>query len=142
MSPPTERRLLRAAILLACLVPLFAGGAGVVSGPAMLRGVDPGGAPVDLDSHFRYLSGLLLGFGLGFLYCVPAIERRTAIFRTLGLIVLIGGLARLWSAVAFGLPGPGHVFGLVMELGTVPALVLWQARVARLFARGETAQTR
>jgi hypothetical protein len=113
-----------------------------LNGPALVRGIDPGGAPTDLDSHFRYLSGLLLGFGLAFLACVPAIERRTAVFRTLGLIVLIGGLARLLSAITIGLPGPGHVFGLAMELGTVPALVLWQARVARLFAASEHSQTR
>jgi hypothetical protein len=142
MPPSTERRLLQAAILAACLVPLFAGGAGVIQGPVMLRGIDPAGAPIDLDSHFRYLSGLLLGFGLAFLYCVPAIEKRTMLFRGLGLIVLVGGLARLYSALTLGLPGPGHVFGLVMELGTVPALVLWQGRVARLFAAGPRHQTR
>jgi hypothetical protein len=141
MSPATERRILQAAILLACLVPLLAGGAGVIKGPAMLSGIGPGEASTDLDSHFRYLSGLLLGFGLAFLSCISAIEKRTALFRGLGLIVVIGGLARLYSAFALGLPGPGHVFGLAMELGTVPALVLWQARVARLFA-GEAHQTR
>lgn len=133
MSPATERRLLQAAILIACLVPLLAGGAGVIAGPAMLKGIEPGGAPADLDSHFRYLSGLLLGLGLGFLYCVPAIERRTALFRTLGLIAVLGGLARLTSALTVGLPGTGHIFGLAMELGTVPLLLFWQARVARRF---------
>jgi hypothetical protein len=135
MAPEAERRCLQAAILVACLVPLLAGGAGVIVGPAMVAGIDPGEGPRDLDSHFRYLSGLLLGFGLCFLYCVPAIERRTAVFRALGLIVLLGGLARLYSATALGMPGPGHVFGLAMELGTVPALVLWQGRVARRFSR-------
>jgi hypothetical protein len=143
MSAATERRLLQAAILLACLVPLFAGGAGVIGGPAMLRGVDAGASPVDLDSHFRYLSGLLLGFGLCFLLCVPTIEKHTALFRAFGLIVVIGGLARLYSGVTLGLPGPGHIFGLVMELGTVPAIVLWQGRVARLFAiKSGSLQTR
>jgi hypothetical protein len=134
MSAATERRLLQAAILLACLVPLFAGGAGVIQGPAMLRGIDPGGASIDLDSHFRYLSGLLLGLGLCFLVCIPTVEKHTALFRAFGLFVVIGGLARLYSALALGLPGSGHIFGLVMELGTVPAIVLWQGRIARLFA--------
>ncbi|HEY7810005.1 MAG TPA: DUF4345 domain-containing protein [Allosphingosinicella sp.] len=133
MRPATERRLLQAAILLACLVPLLAGGAGVARGPAMLSGIDPGTAPLDLDSHFRYLSGLLLGMGIGFVICVPAIERRTAVFRALGLLAVLGGLARLYSALTIGLPGPGHIFGLFMELGTVPLLLLWQSRVARRF---------
>jgi hypothetical protein len=138
MSAATERRLLQAAILLASLVPLFAGGSGVIAGPAMLRGIDTGAAPIDLDSHFRYLSGLLLGLGLCFLLCVPTVEKHTALFRAFGLFVVIGGLARLYSALALGLPGPGHIFGLFMELGTVPAIVLWQGRVARLFANPQT----
>lgn len=142
MSPAAERRLLQAAVLLACLVPLLAGGAGVISGPSMLRGIEPGASPVDLDSHFRYLSGLLLGFGLCFLLCVPTVEKHTALFRAFGLIVVLGGLARLYSVLTLGFPGSGHIFGLFMELGTVPAIVLWQGRVARIFARGERPQTR
>ena len=97
-----------------------------------------GGA--NLDSHFRYLSGLLLGIGLAFAATIPAIERRTLLFRTLGAVVFVGGLARLLSALELGLPGRGHVFGLAMELVTVPLLVLWQARVARRF--DERPQTR
>jgi hypothetical protein len=129
MSPAAERRLLQAAVAIACLVPLSAGGAGVIEGPAMLRGVET--APVDLDSHFRYLSGLLLGIGIGFACCIPSIERRTLPFRTLGGLAVVGGFARLLSALDAGMPGAGHVFGLVMELGTVPLLMLWQGRVAR-----------
>ena len=139
MSPAAERRLLQAAITVACLVPLAAGGAGVLSGPAMLKGVDS--APADLDSHLRYLSGLLLGLGIGFACCIPAIERRSALFRTLGAIAVLGGCARLLSALSVGLPGTGHVFGLAMELGTVPLLMLWQARVARRCPRTITAGT-
>jgi len=130
MTPPAERRLLQLVVVLACLVPLLAGGSGVLRGAAFIKGVGPA-PPVDLDSHFRYLSGLLLGLGLAFLSCVPAIERRTLLFRTLGLIAVIGGLARLLGLLERGMPSAGHVFGLFMELGTVPLLILWQARVAR-----------
>lgn len=125
-----ERRLLQAVVALACLVPLLAGGSGVLRGAAFIKGVGAA-PPVDLDSHFRYLSGLLLGLGLGFAWCIPAIERRTLLFRTLGLIAVLGGLARLLGLVLNGVPSAGHVFGLAMELGTVPLLLLWQARVAR-----------
>ena len=126
----TERRLLQAAILVACLVPLSAGLAGALDGPAMLRGVGAGVAP-DLDSHMRYLSGLLLGIGIGFVACVPRIEARGALFRTLGLIVVIGGLARALSLMEVGMPGLEHRLALAMELGATPLLVLWQARIAR-----------
>ena len=125
----TERRLLQGAILIACMVPLSAGLAGVIDGPAMLRGVEV--PPPDLDSHMRYLSGLLLGIGIGFLACVPRIETRGRLFRALGLIVVVGGLARATSLMEAGPPGVEHRLALIMELGATPLLVLWQARIAR-----------
>jgi hypothetical protein len=131
-----ERRLLQAAMALGCVVPLLAGGAGMVQGPAFLSGVGTD-VPADLDSHFRYLSGLLFAIGLAFASCIPRIERKTSRFRLLALLVFVGGLGRLLGLVSTGVPGTGHVFGLAMELGTVPLLVLWQARVARLGARAE-----
>ena len=134
MTAEAERRLLQAAIALAALVPLSMGLLSVVQGPASLRGV-AAPAPVDLDSHFRYLSGLLLGIGIAFVTCIPAIERKGALFRALGAIVIIGGLSRLVSLADAGAPGFGHLFGLAMELGIVPLILLWQARVARRFDR-------
>jgi hypothetical protein len=130
MDATAERRLLQAAVALAALVPLTMGTLSLIEGPAILRGVGAD-APADLDSHFRYLSGLLAGIGLGFATCIPAIERSGARFRLLGLIVVLGGLGRLASLVAVGTPGAGHLFGLGMELGIVPLLMLWQARYAR-----------
>ena len=130
MTREAERRLLQAAVALACLVPLSAGGLGVIESADMLKGVARP-LPVDLDSHYRYLSGLLLGLGIGFAACIPGIERMGAVFRTLGLVVVVGGLARLLSLLEAGVPSFGHLFGLAMELGTVPLLMLWQARVAR-----------
>jgi hypothetical protein len=129
-----ERRLLQATVMAGCLVSIGAGMAGIVSGGAFLKGV-AAPVPVDLDSHFRYLSGLLLGIGIAFAACVPAIERRTALFGTLGGIVIVGGLARLSSILIAGMPSGGHQFGLAMELGAIPLLILWQRRVARRYAQ-------
>ena len=124
-----ERRLLQLAVALGCVVPLLAGGSGMIGGPAFLSGVGRD-VPADLDSHFRYLSGLLFAIGIAFASCIPDIERKTARFRLLALLVFVGGLGRLLSFLSIGSPGAGHVFGLAMELGTVPLLVLWQWRVA------------
>ncbi len=129
-----ERRLLQAAVALGCVVPLLAGGSGMIEGPAFLRGV-ASPVPPDLDSHFRYLSGLLFGAGIAFATCIPDIERKTARFRLLAFLVFVGGLGRLLSLASIGVPGAGHVFGLAMELLAVPLLVLWQARVAASHAR-------
>lgn len=130
MKGRTEVRLLQGAVAVACLVPLVAGSMGVLRGAAWL-GAD---ASVDLDSHFRYLSGIFLGVGIAFASCVPDIAHKGARLRLLAAFVVTGGLARALSAAQMGLPGPGHVFGLAMELIVVPLLTLWQARVAARYS--------
>jgi len=134
MTRETERLLLQGATALACLVPLSMGAFSVLRSADILRGVSPP-LPIDLDSHFRYLSGILLGIGLIFLVSIPRIETKETVFRTLGVAIVIGGLARLLSLVQAGVPGPGHQFGLFMELVVVPMIVLWQGRIARLYRR-------
>jgi hypothetical protein len=123
-----ERRLFQLAVFIAALVPIAAGAAGVWKGPSLSGVPTPN---VDLDSHFRYLSGLLLGIGLAFMFCAARIERRGLLFRALGLIVVAGGLGRLYGASLSGLPSAGHRFGLVMELVVVPAFLLWHMRIER-----------
>lgn len=131
MSPLIEKRLLQGAVALACIVPLSAGGAGAVRSAAMLKGV-AAPLPPDLDSHYRYLSGLLLGIGLVFLLSLRRIEHRGAVFRTLGAVIVVGGLARLLPLLGGQTPSGAHVFALAMELGVVPIIMLWQARIERL----------
>ena len=136
MDLGTERRLLQIAIGIGSLVPILAGGAGMLSGPEIVRGAGAAPVPADLDSHMRYLSGLLFGIGIGFVSCIPRIEERSARFQLLGAIVLVGGLGRALSLFDVGLPGLEHRLALGMELGTVPVLLLWQWRVARRSRRG------
>ena len=126
-----ERRLLQGAVALASLVPIAAGAAGIADSAAMLAGFERP-LPSDLDSHYRYLSGLLFGIGVAFLSCVPRIEANGRRFRLLGAIVVVGGAARLLSLLEVGAPSSGHLFGLGMELVTVPLLMLWQARAERV----------
>ena len=108
---------------------MAAGTAGVLHGPAMIPGVRS--EEIDLESHFRYLSGLLLGIGLVFVAITPRIEQNKALFRALCLIVVAGGIARLLGAFELGMPGVAHRFALIMELGVVPAMFLWVGRIER-----------
>jgi hypothetical protein len=85
------------------------------------------------DSHFRYLSGLLLGLGLGFWSTIPRIEANGTRFRLLTFPVVIGGLGRLFSLAAIGLPSAGMLGALAMELGVTPLLCFWQWRISRKF---------
>ena len=91
MPPAIEKRLLQTAVAMFALVPIGAGLAGAGLGPELADGI---ASNVSLDSHFRYLSGLLLGIGLAFWSTIRSIERNAARFRLLTLIVFIGGLAR------------------------------------------------
>lgn len=140
MKVETERRALQAAVAAACVVPLLAGLAGAIEGATMVRGMADRAVLPDLDSHMRYLSGLLLGIGIAFASCIPRIERAGPTMRLLGAIVVVGGLARASSYLAVGVPGLEHRLALAMELGAVPLLVLWQWRLERRWARGSISQ--
>jgi hypothetical protein len=84
----------------------------------------------DLDSHFRYLSGLLLAVGIGFVSTIPRIETHGGRFRLLTGIVVVGGIGRLASLLAAGPPSSMMIAALGMELLVTPGLAIWQSRVA------------
>ncbi len=135
MPPRVSKRLLQVTVAVLALIPTFAGAAGVLMGPAFLGG--EAFASVSLDSHLRFLSGTFFAVGLAFYAAIPSIERKGALFRLAAALVFTGGLARLISLLAAGMPTWPHVAGLIMELAVVPALVIWQTRVARAFVKQE-----
>ncbi len=124
-----SRRALQIVVAVLGLVPVLTGLAGMVLGPSM-AGLDPSATPIALDSHVRYLSGLLLAIGLGFWSTIPRIERQTARFRLLTGLVVIGGLGRLLGLALAGRPPAPMLFGLGMELVVTPSLCWWQSRIA------------
>jgi hypothetical protein len=129
MKSAGGKRLLQIAVAVGSLVPIAAGGAGLLLGPTLVGGGDAR----ELDSHFRYLSGLLLAIGLAYATGVPGIERKRVRFLLLGGIVFVGGLGRLWSLLTVGAPSTVMLGALAMELAVTPLLTLWQLRVARGF---------
>jgi hypothetical protein len=119
---------LQVAVVIGSIVPIAAGAAGIFLGPSLVGG--PADS-ADLDGHFRYLSGLLLGIGLAYLSAVPRIEQRRQRFLLLGAIVFIGGLGRLLSVVTIGTPPSLPMIGaLMMELAVTPLLTLWQFKAS------------
>jgi hypothetical protein len=132
-----ERRALQVAVAIGSVVPICAGAAGVLLGPRLMG---PGsGGSADLESHFRYLSGLLLAIGIGYVSTIPRIENRGGRFRLLTGIVVVGGAGRLQSALTMWPPTPVMLGALVMELVVTPGLAIWQYRVARLANGGRAA---
>lgn len=131
MSPAAEKRLLQIAV--ACALPLSVVVAlrSIAIGPGWIG--DAGPVPTDLDSHFRYLSGIFLAMLAGYASCISGIERKGARLRLMAALTVAGGLARGWSLIDAGVPSIGHRVGLGLELIVVPLIVIWQARVARRF---------
>jgi hypothetical protein len=123
MSYSLERRLLQFSIAAAGMVPVAAGFEGLISGL---------GAPgLFEDSHYRYLSGILLAIGAAFWWTIPRIDDQGRVVRLVTFLVVVGGLARLGAAFASG-GGLAVDFALVMELVVTPALCLWRERVERM----------
>jgi len=133
MPPRVSKRLLQITVSILALIPTLTGAAGILTGPAFLTG--DASTAANLDSHLRFLSGIFFAVGLAFYATVPSIERKGGLFRLAAALVFTGGLARLISLFAAGMPAWPHLAGLGLELAAVPALVVWQARVARAFER-------
>jgi hypothetical protein len=130
MTIARERKLLQQTVALGAIVPVGVGLYGVLFGQSLTGDT----VSVSADSHFRYLSGLLLAIGLLFWSTTPAIEEKTGRFRLLALIVFIGGLARLLGLMMTGVPSLYMLGGLAMELVVTPVVAIWQTRVANAYA--------
>jgi hypothetical protein len=128
-SASNERRALQIVVAIASLVPILGGAAGIILGSLIVE--ERSAHTADLDSHFRYLSGILLGIGLAYASAVPGIHRRKSRFMLLCGIVVLGGLGRLFSLIATGTPSPVMIGALMMELLVTPLITLWQLRIAR-----------
>ena len=107
------------------MVPVTAGAAGAFK-PELLALAS---APSAL-THVAYLSGLLLGVGLGFWSLIPSIARQGRAFGLLTGVVVLGGLARLALAVRLDAWGLSVILPLIMELAVTPVLWAWQRRLS------------
>jgi Domain of unknown function (DUF4345) len=129
-SMERERRLLQQSIAIVATIPVAIGLYGVLFGQALTGDA----VSISAESHFRYLSDLLLGIGLCFWSTLLSIEIHTGRVRLLTLLVVIGGLSRLIGLALTGLPSLFMLGGLFVELIVAPVLCLWQTRVANRYA--------
>jgi hypothetical protein len=125
-----EKRLIQIVLAFGGLIAVGAGMVGGLRGTLMLG--DWGDA--SLDSHFRYLSGLLLGVGVAYWSVIPDIEHQEARLGLLTLMVVTGGFFSALGLLANGAPDGFMRVALVLELAGAPLLYLWQRRIARLTA--------
>ena len=117
-------------------VPIAAGLAGIINGPDLVS-ID--NAPVKAQSHFRYLSGLLMAIGIGFLTILPAPVKNRNRFVLLTFIVITGGVARLTDLLINGWAGNIMTFALINEIIIVPLLCLWLLSISAKIKRQDSA---
>ena len=100
----------------------------IALGPASI----PGSVPVNatMDSEDRFYAALFLGFGLAHVWAARDLPRRAGTVLAMQAVFFIGGLARIVSALAVGLPGPLFIFLGGLEL-VIPPGVWWALRRAR-----------
>jgi hypothetical protein len=87
------RRALQIIVLLLRLLPLKVGGLGLLFGVEFY--IPLAAANPNLDSQFRFASGLDVGLALIVWWIVPQIEVQTSLFRIVCGAVFLGGLGRL-----------------------------------------------
>ena len=129
-SMERERKLLQQSVAIVATIPVATGLYGVLFGQALTGDA----VSISAESHFRFLSGLLLAIGLCFWSTVPEIEAKTGRFRLLTLLIVLGGLGRLLGLAITGVPSIFMLGGLLMELVITPILCLWQTRIANRYA--------
>jgi hypothetical protein len=101
----------------------------IVFGPSSI----PGSVPVNatMDSEDRFYATLFAAYGVAVIWCVKDIERKSAIVYFLLATFFAGGLARLLSVAAVGLPNGFFVAMTVLELSIPVVAALVQLRISR-----------
>jgi hypothetical protein len=101
----------------------------VVLGPSAI----PGSVPVNptMDSEDRFYATLFAAYGVALLWCIKDIENKSKIVYFLALTFFIGGLARLVSIAAVGLPNAFFVAMTALELLIPLFMVFAQSRISR-----------
>lgn len=84
-----------------------------------------------LDSNLRFFGGLGAGIGIMLLWITPRIEEYTFVFRGLWLTALLGGIGRVISMVAVGMPSLPMVIFTAIEVPLVPILIYWHNQVSQ-----------
>ena len=126
-----ECRLFQLTIFLLSLVPIMEVSMAFTQGPGYLF-PDGGSYPNDLDNQYRYVTGTYLAVTFAIWWTLGNIEERIVPIRIVCAAVFIGGIGRLISIQAVGMPeSPDYLVGAFIELVLVPLLLLWQVRLRR-----------
>lgn len=91
-------------------------------GPAIIPGAPEVNAT--LDSEDRFLGTIFLAYGATIVWCAFDVDARSRQIRLVALVFFGGGVARLISVAAKGLPDPFFVAMAAIEL-LLPLAIAW-----------------
>jgi hypothetical protein len=108
---------------------LFIASLHVVLGPSAI----PGSVSVNatMDSEDRFYATLFAAYGVALLWCIKDVERKSMVVYSLAATFFVGGLARLVSVAAVGLPNTFFIAMTVLELLIPLFMAFMQSRIAK-----------
>jgi Domain of unknown function (DUF4345) len=130
-STDGRRRALQVTFGLLAAIPFASGLAAMLAGPTALPG-DASTVTATADSEFRFTAAFWFVAAPLIWASLPRVEERTLTLRLVMATVFLGGLARVVSWRKTGRPHPLFVGALALELAGMPAMAVWQGRVAAL----------
>jgi hypothetical protein len=94
-----------------------------------------------LDSNLRFFGGMWFALGLAVMGIARKIERHTIAYRVIWGMIFVGGLGRILSMVALGMPPRPLIVLTVLEIVAAPIFIVWQGRVAESARRAAADST-
>jgi hypothetical protein len=84
-----------------------------------------------MDSEDRFYATMFAAYGVALLWCIKDVERKSQVVYFLALTFFVGGLARLVSIAAVGLPNIFFIAMTVLELLIPFVMAFLQSRVSK-----------
>jgi len=126
---------LKMAVRALCIIPFVTGIADIVNGLGLLT---VGGARLEnvandpvLNSQVGFWGAIWFGFGIILWRTSSHLRDEADLFRLLCGILVLSGLARVGSAIAYGLPGAVLTGAMAVELIAGTGFLLWHASALR-----------
>ena len=126
-------RGLKLAIRSFCMIAFLTGAVDMFAGVHLLilGGADLHAVTSDavLNSQVGFWGAIWFGFGFILWRASTHLGDERSLFRILCAIIILSGLARLGSAVAYGLPGPVLTGAMILELVAGVGFLAWHGAV-------------